>query len=235
MMIYWEHITSFFSAILWLYYVRNLDFFSWNVTSLLRLCNIYFFSNTMAVIRCHRIAIGVRERQLLQCRASDTSKRSLILISSPKGHMSDRVGHYWSVWFNLFTFISISMAHTWQQVDMLFEPRHWQPCPCRAPFRSIPAPENVPRGSWLLDDHVLQRHPLPLHLLTHLQPFPADGWEHEVSHSISLSLTHTTPSSFILCSPFVRATVCSPLAAVIDLNVSPEQRLDAGLINQHRL
>ncbi|XP_056272964.1 transmembrane protein 117 isoform X2 [Pseudoliparis swirei] len=46
---------------------------------------------------------------------------------------------------------------------------------------SIPAPENVPRGSWLLDDHVLQRHPLPLHLLTHLQPFPADGWEHGVT------------------------------------------------------
>ncbi|KAM3608938.1 uncharacterized protein V6R79_007198 [Siganus canaliculatus] len=46
---------------------------------------------------------------------------------------------------------------------------------------SIPTPENVPRGSWLLDDHVLQHHPLPLHLLTHLQPFPADGWEHEVT------------------------------------------------------
>lgn len=95
------------------------------------------------------------------------------------------------------------------------------------PFRSIPAPENVPRGSWLLDDHVLQHHPLPVHLLTHLQPFPADGWEHEVSPSISLS--HTT---LILCFPFVRATVRSPLAAVIDLNVSPEQRLEASLINQ---
>lgn len=61
---------------------------------------------------------------------------------------------------------------------------HWQQCPFLAPFRSIPAPENVPGGSWLLDDHVLQHHPLPLHLLTHLQSFPADGWEHEVSHSL---------------------------------------------------
>lgn len=83
----------------------------------------------------------------------------------------------------------------------------WQQCPCHVPFRSIPAPESVPRGSWLLDDHVLQRHPLPLHLLTHLQHFPADGWKHGVSH-FNLFLSAFFP---ILCFPFVSASLYAPL------------------------
>jgi len=86
---------------------------------------------------------------------------------------------------NLLTFASFFMAAHASGLTCRLNP-HWRQCPCHAPFRSIPAAENVPRGSWLLDDHVLQHHPLPLHLLTHLQPVPADGWEHEVRHSISL-------------------------------------------------
>lgn len=155
--------------------------------------------------------------------------RSLIFISVPKRARVWQSGTLLICVTNLFTFISISAA---MHVSRLTCCLNWQQCPCHAPFRSIPAPENVPRGSWLLDDHVLQHHPLPLHLLTHLQPFPADGWEHEVSHSISLS---RFLFSLILCLPFVRATVRSPLAGVIDLNVSPEQRLDASPINQPRL
>lgn len=137
----------------------------------------------------------VRKRQLLQGRGSDTSKWSSILIPLPKGHASDRVGHYWSMWLIYL----LSSPFSW---SYMFAGWHavWTATDSRvlvnAPFRSIPAPENVPRGSWLLDDHVLQHHPPPLHLLTHLQPFPADGWEHEVSHSISLSL------SFCLTAPF---------------------------------
>lgn len=92
-------------------------------------------------------------------------------------------------------------------------------------FRSIPSPENVPRGSWLLDDHVLQHHPLPLHLLTHLQPLPADGWEHEVSHSTSLSRTHlllplplpaSRPHHFL-------ELLYTPPHWLIDWNILPQQ------------
>ena len=46
--------------------------------------------------------------------------------------------------------------------------------------RSIPASENVSRGPRLLDDYVLQHHPLLVHLLQHLQSPLADDWRHGV-------------------------------------------------------
>lgn len=64
--------------------------------------------------------------------------------------------------------------------------------PVSLSFRSISAAEDVPRGSRLLDDHVLQHYTLPFHLLTYLQPFPADSWKHGVRHLIYLLFSHIT-------------------------------------------
>ncbi|XP_048862246.1 transmembrane protein 117 isoform X2 [Brienomyrus brachyistius] len=46
---------------------------------------------------------------------------------------------------------------------------------------SISAPENVPRGSRLVDDYVFQHHPLPLHLLTRVQSAPLHGRRYGVN------------------------------------------------------
>lgn len=111
---------------------------------------------------------------------------SLILISMAKGHTADS-GTLLIYGINLFSFISIFVLIHVTRLTCCLN-CCWRQCPFCTPFRSIPTPENVPRGSWLLDDHVLQHYPIPLHLLTHLQPFPADGWEYEVSRSISLAM-----------------------------------------------
>lgn len=157
------------------------------------------------------IALGRRGRA-----RGDASTWSLILIS-----LHDTVGHYWSMW--LIYLLSSPSPWRWcvsggrraAGTDSLLPVTYHFPSPfflffCLFIFfRSIPSVENVPRGSRLLDDHVLQHHPLPLHLLAHLQPLSAYGRQHEVSTSAP------SPSDWLLHFTFIFNG--SPLCCLVRL------------------
>lgn len=161
----------------------------------------------------------------------DASTWSLILIS-----LQDTVGHYWSMWLIYL----LSSQSPWPR--RVSEGRRAARAdsrvlvPSLAPppfylfllfscffFRSIPSAENVPWGPWLLDDHVLQHHPLPLYLLAHLQPLPADGRQHEVS-------TFTLPPLIGSFTPHLHR-LSTLLLGAIGWNVSPEHSNSSSFWN----
>ncbi|XP_044241453.1 transmembrane protein 117 isoform X2 [Ursus arctos] len=46
---------------------------------------------------------------------------------------------------------------------------------------SVAPVKNVSRGSWVMDDNVLQHNSVPLHIFSHIQHDSSNGWEHGVT------------------------------------------------------
>ena len=145
-------------------------------------------------------------------RASRAARRSsLIFMWTPKGHACDRVGHYRRT--QLLDHSSSSSTDTKlprksdlveSGVTMYVDRIVCVLCACVRVCvcvcachcnRWLSTAENVPRGPRLLDDNVLQHHPLPLHLLQHLQPVPADGRGHGVRRLRSTTFHYSSSSS----------------------------------------
>ncbi|XP_017744455.1 PREDICTED: transmembrane protein 117 isoform X3 [Rhinopithecus bieti] len=77
--------------------------------------------------------------------------------------------------------------------------------------RSVAAIKNVSRGSWVVDDNVLQHNSLSLHIFSHIQHDSSDGWKHGLNIILATRNIHLNMSTvFNLDSLKLNSSLLSP-------------------------